>query len=458
MVLDAKVCQSARLSRDSRFDGKFFTAVLTTGIYCRPICPATPPKEENVQYFETAVAAANAGFRPCLRCRPDSAPGSSAWAGTDTTLRRAVRLIHEGALADGSLVELADRLGISDRYLRKLFQQKLGVSPKQYALYQQLLLAKQLLHRSRLPITDIALATGFGSVRRFNDCFAKNFRLTPSAIRRSDAAQTASPTKVELFIGYRPPFRWDLFHGFVSHRLIAGLEWLGDDCYGRTFEYQGVCGHFTLVHRPARHGFELCIESDAPLNLMPVVHRIRRMLDLDCDSEQVTDALSCYPALAPHLVSGLRIPGVWTPFEAGIRAILGQQVSVKAATNLVTQLVAAYGGHSGQRRVFPTPAQLAVADMDILKMPNSRRQTLTAFSRYQLDHPETTELDDWLAIKGIGPWTVNYAKMRGQGDCDIWLGSDLGVKNALKRQGIEIDPELAAPWRSYLTLQLWQLL
>ena len=202
-MLDPQICQKARLSRDPRFDGKFFTAVKTTGIYCRTICPVHPPKEENVSYFASAIEAANAGYRPCLRCRPDSAPGSPAWKGVNTTLERAIKLIDAGALQEGSLPRLAERLGISDRYLRELFSKNLGVSPKTYALYQQCLFAKQLLQQTKLPVTQVALASGFSSIRRFNDCFMAQLKLTPSQMRKSSAKESNA---LALKLYYRPPY------------------------------------------------------------------------------------------------------------------------------------------------------------------------------------------------------------------------------------------------------------
>ena len=220
-MLDIALCQQARLSRDIRFDGLFFIGVKTTGVYCRPICPVRQPLERNVHYYPTAIAAANAGFRPCLRCHPDSAPGSPAWLGTHATVQRAVRLIGEGALQQGSLTALASRLGVTDRYLRQLFERDLGLSPKQYALYQQTLFAKQLLHQTTLSVTDIALACGFNSVRRFNDCFKILFRLTPSEVRKH--AGQVNGGEIRLFLGYRPPYHWPLLRTFLAARLIQGL-------------------------------------------------------------------------------------------------------------------------------------------------------------------------------------------------------------------------------------------
>lgn len=454
-MLDPETCHRARLSRDARFDGHFFTAVKTTGIYCRPVCPATPPRERNVRYFASAVEAAQAGYRPCLRCRPDSAPGSPAWKGVDTTLERALRLIDEGTLQEGSLVELSDRLGISDRYLRQLFQRRFGVSPKGYALYQQCLFAKQLLHQTRLPVTDVVYASGFRSIRRFNDCFRTQMGLSPSELRRRTAPDAGGLT---LQLAYRPPYAWQRVQAFLAQRLIDGMEWIGDDHYGRSFAWREARGHFTATHDPRRQRFLVALELDDLTAMKAVVATIRRVLDLDADTRAIEAHLAqAVPGLA--LVEGLRLPGIWSQFEAGIRAILGQQVSIGAARRLVQTLVDQLGeplpGPSGgQRRCFPEPANVAASDLAFLKMPGARRETLRRLAQWHLDNDDTRDASQWLALKGIGQWTVDYARMRGASHPDIWLGGDLGVKKALGELG-GATPTDASPWRSYLTFQLW---
>ncbi|KZN66884.1 DNA-3-methyladenine glycosylase 2 family protein [Pseudoalteromonas luteoviolacea] len=468
-MLDNQVCQKARLSRDARFDGKFFIAVKTTGIYCRTVCPAHPPKEENVEYFTSALLAAQSGYRPCLRCRPDSAPNSPAWKGVGATLDRAIKLIDQGALQQSSLPELASRLGVSDRYLRKLFNQYLGVSPKTYALYQQCLFAKKLLHQTSLPITEVALASGFDSIRRFNDCFKEQLKLTPTQMRKQTKAVSS---KVVLQLFYRPPFNWQKMQQFLSARLIEGLEWITPNSYGRTITLQGKTGQFTATHLEDKHCFEVEIQLDELKVLKPVVNNIRRVLDLDADLVQIEHDLSQVLPNTFELTTGLRLPGIWGLFEAGIRAILGQQVSVQAAKNLVSQLVLTLGEKTSNGRYFPTPEAIANSELAFLKMPNARRQTLIRFAQYFCETSESAPPEEWLKLKGIGPWTVAYAKMRGQSDPDIFLGSDLGVIKALKAQSAAgetssetssqpihtLSPDLASPWRSYLTFQLWSQL
>ncbi len=454
-MLNPEVCQKARLSRDPRFDGKFFTAVKTTGIYCRPICPATTPKEENVLYFASAIEAALAGYRPCLRCRPDSAPGSPAWRGVNTTLDRAIRLIGEGALHDDSLPSLAEKLGIGERYLRQLFKKQLGISPKAYALYQQCLFAKQLLHQTTLPITDIALTSGFNSIRRFNDCFQSQLGLTPSQIRRSAETATGS---VSLQLYYRPPYEWCYLRDFFTSRAIPQLEWCDENSYGRTFEWQGCSGSFSAQHVESKNRFDVAIELDDVTHLKAIVNNIRRILDLDVDIEAVEQDLQHCFADASLIKAGLHLPGIWSLFEAGIRAILGQQISVVAARNLVTTLVAELGQPCGAKQLFPSPRAIAESELAFLKIPASRKQTLRNLAQHYLDHHSPDDPTQWLNLKGIGPWTVAYAQLRGLSDPDIYLAGDLGVKKAAEKLTSKFTHEQAAPWRSYLTLQLWSQL
>ncbi len=450
-MLDPDQCRQARLARDARFDGRFVTAVTTTGIYCRPICPATPPLERNVRYFESALAAAAAGFRPCLRCRPDSAPDSPAWRGTSTTLERALRLIDEGALAEAPLGTLCERLGIGERYLRRLFQQRFGVSPTAYAQHRQCLFAKQLLHETTLPITQVAFASGFRSVRRFNDAFRARIGLAPRELRRR-AGGASEP--LTLTLAYRPPYAWRALRDFLAGRALAGLEWVDDTHYGRHIHWGKARGRFTAEHDPARHAFRVRLELDDPDVMAPVVRRIRRLLDLDAD----TATIECHLRRAlpgVPLVEGLRLPGVWSPFEAGVRAILGQQVAITAARRLVESLVATLGEPAGTAgRHFPTPAAIAASDLAFLGMPGARRDTLRRFAAWYADGEAGDDPARWTALKGIGPWTARYAALRGTGHPDIWLEGDAGVRRALPRLD-GADPAAATPWRSYLTLQLW---
>lgn len=451
-LLNQEVCQKARLSRDARFDGRFFTAVKTTGIYCRSICPATPPKEINVTYYEYAHQAAQAGYRPCLRCRPDSAPYSAAWIGNQALLNRAVKLIHAGALDRQKLDQFADYLGVSDRYLRKLFVQHLGIAPKAYALYQQCMMAKQLLHQTQIPIKDIAFSCGFNSVRRFNDCFNKTMQLTPSQIRKKQTNNLNQELKLKL--SYRPPFNWPLMQQFLEARIIPSIEQISTQSYGRTFEFNGIRGSFLATHLETQHAFEVTIDMDNLSQLRPIIQNIRRILDLDVDMKIVESHLSEQLPDDFKVLNGLRIPGIWSAFEAGVRAILGQQVSVQAAKNLVIQLVNELGTVYKNRQLFPTPEAIKNNSLEFFRMPASRKQTLKSLATHFISQSEADNPDSWQNIKGIGPWTINYAKMRGLNNPDVFLSGDLGVLKALQSKKT-FNPNDAAPWRSYLTFQLW---
>ncbi|WP_394129804.1 DNA-3-methyladenine glycosylase 2 family protein [Shewanella maritima] len=501
-----QVCRQARLSRDPRFDGKFFTGVLSTGIYCRSICPATAPLEKNVRYFDSPIQASNAGLRPCLRCRPDSAPHSPAWLGVQTTVHRAVSIIESGYLQGetaASVTDLATRLGISSRYLSQLFNRHIGCSPKQYALYQQLMFAKQLLVESQLSVTDIASASGFSSIRRFNEAFKQTLQLTPSQVRKrqnfagvrnkgnntktivNEASDKDNLLNVEtapdvsIALSYRPPFDWQYLIDFYKLRQINQMEWVSEGGYQRTFDIEGVKGLLCITHKADKHQLQLSLylaEQSDISQLMPVIKTLRRCFDLDADM-QIIDANMAHILNKHYLPQSIRIPGVPSAFEAACRAVLGQQVSVKQATNLVNTLVKECGQSihvaNGQSvKLFPTPKIVANADLSNLKMPASRHQTLRSLAQYIVENP-LAEIDDWLTVKGIGPWTVAYTKMRGCQAPDILLSGDLIVKNTLKsmwqQQGRNIESNKAyqqqvealakqiSPWGSYLTLQLWHL-
>lgn len=457
--------QQARLSRDPRFDGIFFTAVKTTGIFCRPVCPASPPKEENVEYFETASEALVSGYRPCLRCRPESAPFSPAWSGTETTVKRALSIIHQNGFNDLKLSELAEKLGITDRYLRKLFEQQLGVSPKAYVQHQQILFAKSLLHQTHLPINQIAYACGFNNVRRFNDAFKRITTKTPSEIKKLQV----SDAPIRLQMNYQPPFNWQHWHDFSEFRLMQGVESLGNSSYGRTFHWRTetgeyIKGWFNAVHRPDKQGFNVSINVDDAKYLYPVSQKIRQVFDLNANVELIKTQILKTGFPEHSIQPGIRVPSCWNSFEAGIRAILGQQISVKAATTLLNTLVKHLGdkeeiktGEDSKTRYwFPTAKQVADSDLVFMKIPEARKETLITLAKWCAENPDGP-VEDWLALKGIGPWSVEYAQMRGEANTDIWLDSDLGVQKALDIFP-EIDADQAKPWRSYLTFNMWGML
>ena len=489
--------RKARLARDARFDGLFFIGVRTTGIFCRPVCPATPPHEKNVEYFPSTLAAFQAGLRPCLRCRPESAPGSPAWRGTQTTLTRALRLIDNGEWRQQSLPEFAERLGVSDRYLRRLFQHNLGISPLKYANFRRVLFAKKLLQQTNLPVTEVASMAGFGSTRRFNTVFTELLNLNPRQLRLQQVGRRQkNPPRTQfqgsglvVFLSYRPPYDWTGVRDFYRLRQIAGLEVVTDTSYSRSFSHEGCEGRFTATHIPEKNGFRVELVLTQAEHALAVIQRIRSLLDLDADSIALTSHLADNPTLAQINCDGLRLPGLWSPFEAGIRAILGQQVSVKAAHNLVTRLVSDLGkpltssrqakkvnhgepGDDSPTVLFPEPAAVAQSSLEFLAMPDKRRQALRLLAQHLLqkdNDPDQRQVSadrdyqDWLAIPGIGPWTVQYTAFR-MGNPDIFLAGDLGVKNALKKLSMDsgqpamLDSEDLSPWGSYATLLLWQSL
>ncbi|MCV2885700.1 helix-turn-helix domain-containing protein [Aestuariibacter sp. AA17] len=449
MVLSQQAYQSARQARDYRFDGTFFVAVKTTGIFCRPICPAPAPKEDNVTYYDYAHQAMQAGYRPCLRCRPDSAPSSFAWKGVDTTVERAIKLIRQHP--QDTLAHLVERLGITDRYLRRLFAEKLGVSPKQFQLYEKLLFAKQLIQQSTMTIEDVAQASGFSSSRRLQENMKKQMGLTPIALRNG---KSVSHHTISLSLSFRPPYHWPQVRAFLAMRAIPDMEWVTDESYGRTIVIEACYGQFTATYHEAKSCFEVSVELSDPAYLKQVIFHIRRILDLDADPAVISHALHSTGLTESHCTQGIRLPGVFDTFEAGCRAVLGQQVSVKAAINLVTKLVENVGVKRDDKRWFPTPEIVAESDLTFLKMPDSRRQALKRLAQFIADKPDADPVQ-WLALKGIGPWTAAYAEMRGQSQPDIWLNTDLVIKKQLAQYALDAD--LAAPWRSYLTFQLWSL-
>ena len=461
--LDAESCRLARLSRDPRFDGEFFLAVRTTGIYCRPICPTRAPAEKNVSYYRNATQAAQAGYRPCLRCRPESAPDSPAWHGTSTTVQRALELIRQGALNSGSLAQLSDRLGVGERYLRKLFQRELGVSPQAVALNQRLLFAKKLLAESELPITDVAFAAGFGSVRRFNSAVQTQFKLTPSDLRKRRGGRI-NPSGIRLQLQYRPPYDWEGITRFFSRHAIAGVETVSAEGYRRNLWLAGAPASFQISHLPARNALELQLHLVDHSLLMPVVAQVRRMFDLDANPAVIRQALAQDAQLAPLVKAypGLRAPGSWSLYESSVRAIVGQQVSTAAARSICARL-AATTSPDPDHLVFPGAAAIAALGDSHFPMPGRRRDTLRSLCAQFSGREDAVNMPALAALKGVGPWTVAMVAMRGAGDPDIFPNKDLGLEQAWERisgenTSLQDHSTSWRPWRSYAANLLWRSL
>ncbi|MBY0494309.1 MAG: helix-turn-helix domain-containing protein [Cyanobacteria bacterium] len=476
MELDRKVCDRARRSRDARFDGKFFIAVTSTRIYCRPICPARSPKDENVRYYPTAAAAEAAGFRPCLRCHPEASPGTPAWYGTSSIVSRALRLIGDGALDREGVEALADRLGVTARHLRRLFVQHLGATPIEVALTRRVHFAKKLLDETRLPIAQIAFASGFGSLRRFNGEIRRTFSRTPAELRKRARKQAGSPECYRFRLAYRPPYDWQHVIGFLRARATPGVELVEDDRYQRTIAVGGTTG--TIAIGPA-DGSALLLEVQCgdPRALLTIVERVRRMFDLGADPSVIAGQLSgdslLRRAVAAH--AGIRTPGAWDAFEVTVRAILGQQISVKAATTIAGRIATRWGtpvgsAESGVKsaeqtltRLFPTPAQLADAPLEEAGITSSRAATLRGLSAAVRDGAVVfdglTTLDSLRAIAGIGEWTAQYVAMRALNEPDAFPSGDLILRRMAgdcSARELERRSEAWRPWRAYAVMLLWQ--
>jgi AraC family transcriptional regulator of adaptative response / DNA-3-methyladenine glycosylase II len=479
MDLDHDACYRAVRLRDTRFDGRFFTAVKTTRIYCRPICPARTPHSRNVMFFPTAAAAQEAGFRPCLRCRPETAPDMPAWRGTSNTVSRGLALIELGALDGGNVEALAERLGVGERQMRRLFRQHLGASPIGVAQTRRILLAKQLIHETRLPMTEIAFAAGFGSIRRFNETFLALFGRPPGALRRLGGADVAVADQGEfsLLLRYKPPYDWSAMLGFLKQRAIPGVEWVANGTYSRTIALGGVQGRIS-VQPAAGNALRASIRIPKLAMLPNIIARLRRQFDLAADPLSIAAHLATDPVLAPLLKQrpGLRVPGAWDGFELAIRAVLGQQITVSAAIQLAGKLVAAYGAPLSDpdrdlTHVFPTAAALAGADLTALGMPRSRAATLSGVAAAALANPELfgahCGLEEAIArlrsIRGIGEWTAQYIALRQLREPDAFPAADVGLMRALTDETGQRPsaPQLLAraqawrPWRAYAAQHLW---
>jgi AraC family transcriptional regulator of adaptative response / DNA-3-methyladenine glycosylase II len=479
---DRKVCYRAFQSRDARFDGLIFVGVSSTGIYCRPICPARTPKFENCTYFGSAAAAQDAGYRPCLRCRPEIAPDMASWRGTSNTVSRALALIAEGALDGGEngVGKLAERLGLGERQLRRLFLQHLGASPVSVAQTRRVLFAKQLIHDTQMPMTEVAMAAGFASLRRFNETFLNLFHRPPSALRRKNSAKDAEKD-VFLRLRYRPPYDWENMLGFLRARAIPGAELVDDKRYFRTVEIDAALGSIEVIHLPDRDSLGVKIRFPEVRSLPAIVSRVRRLFDLGADIETIDDHLSVDPALAPLVAQrpGLRAPGGWDGFEIAVRAVLGQQISVVAARRLAGQLVSLHGRpvpksfriHPDLSHAFPNAKRLASTTSLGLGMPTARLAALKAVAEAEVADPNLFRpfgsVEDTVTrlrtIRGIGEWTAQYIALRAIREMDAFPASDIGLLRGIASidgrkttaANLLTRAESWRPWRAYAAQHLW---
>src|SRR5256712_1498631 len=549
MDLDQRVCDRARRSRDARFDGRFFIAVTTTGVYCRPICPARAPKDEHVRYFPTAAAAEAAGFRPCLRCRPEASPGTPAWLGTSGIVSRALRMIGDGALRgegaasvlrgagapglnlrgagapglnlrgagapglnNDGVEQLAGRLGVTARHLRRLFLQHLGATPLDVALTRRVHFAKKLLDETSLAFHQVAIASGFGSLRRFNGQIRRTYSRTPTQLRRLARQKAAAdPDCYRFRLAYRPPYDWDAILAFLSARATPGVEsvipaprpttknaktakgandearqslrssrplrssWSSSDGsrYRRTISVDGRHGSIEVSRLESRSALSLEVRFPDPRALLFIVERVKAMFDLGADPAIIAEHLRADPLLRGPLAKhpGIRTPGAWDGFELAVRAILGQQISVRAATTMAGRIATMFGSPAitgdESEWLFPTPAQLAHAAIERAGGVSARAETIRSLARRVADATMTfnssvdaremvSALKD---LPGIGDWTAEYIAMRALGEPDAFPSGDLVLRRmAGGCAARELDRRSASwrPWRAYAVMLLWQ--
>lgn len=476
---DPRVCEQARLSRDARFDGLFFTAVSSTGIYCRPVCPAPAPRRSNVRYYASAAAAEAAGYRPCLRCRPELSPGNDVLRRGDTLVARALKLIEAGELERHSLAQLARRLAVSDRQLRRLFVERLGAAPLAVHTTQRLLFAKHLLSETTLPVTGVALASGFRSLRRFNAAFRDAYGLAPGDLRKRPRASAGEVLVLRL--GYRPPYDFAAILDFLRARALPGLEVVDGHSYARAFGSATAPGWLRVsAARGGEPALQLEVHGAPAVQLLPLVTRVRRLFDLDADPAVIRGVLRAEPLLAASLrrSPGLRLPGAWDGFELAVRAVLGQQVSVAAARTLARRFVQRLGTPlpepplPGLEALFPTPDTVVEANLDGLGITGARIGTLRAIASALLrgdvdlrtEHTLEEFVARWTALPGVGAWTAHYIALRALSHPDAFPADDLILRRAASGDGplltaraLAARAEAWRPWRGYAVMHLWRI-
>ena len=463
---DPQEFYKAHLARDIRFDGKFFVAVKTTKIYCRPICPARKAQLKNIEFFIHAALAESAGYRPCLRCHPEAAPGSTVWMGTSALVQRAIRLMDSTIVDENAISIIAQTLAISERWLRELFQTQVGISPQAILISKRLDLAKNLLDHSSLSITDIAFSAGFQSIRRFNDAFKNRFQENPRAFRK----MTKKENLQQLQLSYRPPFAWEKLITFFKERALAEMELVEGLSYQRLVTYGEAQGWFkaTLVENNKIH---IHFKFNKAVNILDFVARIKKIFDLDADPMAIEKDLKEDDKLLPFLAQfeGIRIPGCWDGFELAVRAIVGQKISVKAARTVLSRMVELYGEQHNLddtlplTRFFPTPKTILSADLSKIGLTAAKIDSIKALAEAMLSQQlildgtadEQQTRQQLLSIKGIGPWTVEYIAMRALKNPDAFPEMDLEIQKKIKR--FNLYPKKWLPWRAYAAILLFNI-
>ena len=474
MILDSDACFRAVRARDRRFDGRFFVAITSTHIYCRPICPARPAKRENMRFYSSAAAAEGGGFRPCLRCRPERSPGLASVDAVSRLVGAAIAGIEEHALSSARVGDLAASLGVSDRHLRRVTESELGVSPIELAQTQRLLLAKRLLGETRLSQTEIAFASGFGSVRRFNALFKSRYGLAPSALRGTANA----PSGLHCQLEFRPPFAWRSLLDYLRLRAIPGVEMVDQTHYRRTVAIDDIQGWIAVSRGKRPNALDVEISPSLAPAIGAVIARVKRLCDLAAVPDAVSALLAPDPLLGPVVrrIPGLRVAGAFDGFELAVRAVLGQQVSVKGATTLAGRWAQAFGApiatpYPALNRLAPTAQRMgsvAASDISALGIVGSRARCLAALALAMLERKIVLsfasnveeQIDSLMRLPGIGPWTAQYIAMRALHWPDAFPSGDLMLlraANASKRQ-LEQRAEGWRPWRAYATHYLWQSL
>ncbi len=488
MELNKQTYKQAWLSKDARFDGKFFIGVKSTKIYCRPVCPVKLPSFKNVTFFKTAAQAGANGFRPCLRCRPETSPGTPVWSGTSTTVSRALRLIANGDLDETDLPTFATRLGITERHLCRLFGQHLGASPNAVAQTRRLHTAKRLIDETNLPMTQVALSSGYSSLRRFNDHIKQTYGTTPTRLRKNKSAndQPESNGWYVFKLPYRPPYNWEYLLKFLKVRATPGVEKVEDGKYIRSIGTRKYPGIIQVSCDQANHQLICQIQTSKPEELFLVIEKIKRIFDLGADPQIILNTLKKDKKLWPLVKKnqGLRVPGCWDGFEIAVRAIVGQQISVVGATTVMGKIVEKYGekpcptfitGSGDISYLFPMPSILAKLDIESLPMPKARAATIArvaqaiADGELELDDSQQPEqmLEQLLSIKGIGPWTAQYIAMRALTHPDALLEGDLVLEkkaaqlydkgDRMKTSALLKYAEKWRPWRAYAAMHIWNL-
>ncbi|WP_437608442.1 AlkA N-terminal domain-containing protein [Erwinia sp. V71] len=479
--MDTHAAYQALTSRDSRFDGVFFVGVTSTGIYCRPVCPVKAPREENCRFFASAAAAEKASFRPCLRCRPELSPGNAPVDSAHRIADLLVQRIDEGLSHEAeSLEQIAARFGISSRQLRRIVQKELGVSPVEIRQTRRLLLAKQLLTETRLPVTEIAFASGFSSLRRFNDAFNSQYRLSPSRLRKEASATSAPLVETEtstLQLSYRPPYDWQAMLDFLRMRAIKDVEFVSDSSYARTVRLGQATGWIQVSHHPQRDALLVEFTHSLTLVLPALLQRLRNLFDLSARPDLIAAHLQQDPLLQASLSlnPGLRVAGAFDGFEMAIRAILGQQITVKAATTIGGRVAGAFGEpivtpFAELTRLSPQAARISDASVDeiaSLGIVSARSRCILAMAQacasgeLHLEagsEPENV-IAQLVALPGIGPWTANYIAMRALRWPDAFPKEDIVVRNNLggvSAKQAEAISQAWRPWRSYAVMHIWK--